>query len=436
MSAAVATAPDAQARPGPQVGPVAPAATHGRRAPGPAAPRVRYPLDSLRAIAAIAVLTFHAYQNNRTADGWPWSGWAHEAMLATDLAVDLFFVISGFLLWLPVSRTVLAGARQRSGRQLLVRRAVRLLPLYYIVLLVAWSIANPVLPGHWQDLLLHLTMTQVYSEQYIFWTVGPAWTLAIEFHAYVLVAALLPVLTAVTPHLVSRGRRLVVAVGIPAVLGTVGLGYLAWAILVLQAPEDAWPVWFGPLAKAHLFALGMGLAVLVATGRSVSRGGRRALVVGSTVLVVVGIVLRSGLDPVTAQWSHVLFGVVCAGWVGSIVLTRDAQPRWLTWRPTVWIGTVSYSLYLVHELVLQTLRRSGLLPEIGTTLGVVVTAVATLTVSLAIARLSYAFVERPLIAMVDGLERSGEIYSGIGVQPVPAASTGGGAARDERVPAG
>ena len=69
------------------------------------------------------------------------------------------------------------AARGRPGRVLLFRRMARLLPLYYTIVLVVWAVTNPSLPGHWQDLLLHLTFTHVYSDQYIFWTDGPAWSL-------------------------------------------------------------------------------------------------------------------------------------------------------------------------------------------------------------------------------------------------------------------
>ena len=133
---------------------------------------------------------FHGYQYNRTGDdwAWPWTGTAHQLMLGTDLFVDMFFVLSGLVLWLPVARSCADGTAGRPGRVLLLRRMARLLPLYYAIVLVVWVSTNPSLPGHWQDLVMHLTFTQVYSDQYIFWTDGPAWSLAVEFHFYVLMA--------------------------------------------------------------------------------------------------------------------------------------------------------------------------------------------------------------------------------------------------------
>lgn len=401
--------------------PAAPTTT-SETATDPAPPKPargeRYPLDSIRALAAISVLLFHAYQNNWVDGQHTWDGLAHSIMVSTDLAVDLFFVISGFLLWIPVSRALLAGRTQRSGRQLVARRAARLLPLYVIVLLVAWAIANPGLPGHWQDLVAHLTMTHVYSDQYIFWTVGPTWTLAIEFHAFVAVGLMLPLISLATPRLATRGRRLAVLAGIPIALGTIGLAYLTWHIAA-RTPHTEWTVWFGPVAKMHLFALGMGLAVVCAAGVRIGRSSRRALVAIALVTVVVGVLSRDRIDEIDAQWLHVAFGVMCAAVLAAIVLTKDTQPRWLTWGPTVWIGVLSYSIYLVHEPILKWLRSTGALPPMGTTIGIVVTAALTLGLTLVVARIVNASVEKPFMAAYEGFTRAKDRYREIGSEPSP-----------------
>jgi peptidoglycan/LPS O-acetylase OafA/YrhL len=75
----------------------------------------RFALDGYRAVAAVAVLTFHAYQYNRLRY-WPLEGtvW-HDLMLYSDLAVDMFFVLSGLLLGLPFARAALGMGSQRSA---------------------------------------------------------------------------------------------------------------------------------------------------------------------------------------------------------------------------------------------------------------------------------------------------------------------------------
>ena len=74
------------------------------------------------------------------------------------------------------------------------------------MVLVVWALTNPSLPGHWQDLVLHLTFTHVYSDQYIFWTDGPAWSLAVEFHFYVLMALCMPLVHAAVRRTSTRSR--------------------------------------------------------------------------------------------------------------------------------------------------------------------------------------------------------------------------------------
>lgn len=377
----------------------------------------RYPLDSIRAIAALTVIFFHAYQNNWIDGVYPWSGLPHAAMMTSDLAVDLFFVISGFLLWIPVSRSLLAGVPQRPGRQLIMRRAVRLLPLYTLVLLIAWALANPVLPGNWQDLVAHLTMTQVYSDTYIFWTLGPSWTLAIEFHAFLAVALMLPLISRVTPYLATRGQRLAVAAGIPLVIGTIGISFLSYHMFVAHTPHTNWSIWFGPVAKMHLFAFGMLLAVLCAAGLRLGRAARRAILLTAAVAVVAGVLARAQMDQGMAELLHIPFGLLAAAVLGTIVLTRDDQPRWLMWGPTVWIGALSYSLYLVHEPILKALRSNGLLPAAGTTVGVLVTAALLIALAVVVARIVNALIEKPVMQAYDGLQRVPDRYAEVGSEP-------------------
>ncbi len=81
------------------------------------------------------------------------------------------------------------------------------------MVLVVWALTNPSLPGHWQDLLLHLTFTHVYSDEFIFWTDGPAWSLAVEFHFYVLMALSVPLVHAAVRRASSRRARLAIVLG-------------------------------------------------------------------------------------------------------------------------------------------------------------------------------------------------------------------------------
>ena len=121
---------------------------------------------------------------------------------------------------------------------------------------------NPSLPGHWQDLLLHLTFTHVYSDDYIFWTVGPAWSLGVEFHFYVADGAVRPARPSGGTPRRSRAARVAAVAALPRPARgrrdrLPGLERSTWR----SPPHEDWSAWFSPLSRAADFGLGTGLAV-------------------------------------------------------------------------------------------------------------------------------------------------------------------------------
>ena len=88
----------------------------GRPATGGTDRRI-FPLNTLRAIAALSVVVFHAYQYSRSGPevSWPWEGLPHQLMIGTEMFVEMFFVLSGLVLWLPVARALSADQETRPG---------------------------------------------------------------------------------------------------------------------------------------------------------------------------------------------------------------------------------------------------------------------------------------------------------------------------------
>lgn len=395
--------------------------------------RTLFPLGWLRGIAALAVVFFHAYQNNRYGpeSTWPWSGWAHQAMLGTDLFVDMFFVLSGFVLWLPIARAAADGRTGRPGRVLLYRRMARLLPLYYAVVLLVWTTTNPSLPGNWQDLLTHLTFTHIYSDQYIFWTDGPAWSLAVEFHFYVLMALAVPIVHALTRRTTSRRGRLTVVSLLPVLSTVVGLVYLIWATVLVPQDATNWSVWFSPLSRGADFGLGMGLAVLSAAGFRLAghwRAGAAVLGTGALVLLA----MTRPFDSVAGEWWHPLYALVITVGLTSIVLHDGPWPAVLDWRPLTWVGTLGYGVYLIHEPVMRFLGHLGMLPEARPGPQFIVTAALVVVPTIALAWLSTHTVEAAglrLLAMLDRDGRPRDYYEHLDAEDhspeVPARATHG-----------
>ncbi|WP_248579760.1 acyltransferase [Nocardioides sp. InS609-2] len=374
-----------------------------------AGPRTTYPLGWLRGLAALAVVFFHAYQHNRTgtgADGvWPFSGGAHRAMLGTELFVEMFFVLSGFVLWLPVARAALGNGPERPGWVLLFRRTARLLPLYYVVVLVVWTTTNPSLPGHWQDLLMHLTFTHVYSDDYIFWTIGPAWSLGVEFHFYALMALSVPLVAAGVRRASSRRGHLAVASALPVVLTVAGLGYLAWNILVSQPPIENWSTWFSPISRGASFGLGTALAVAVAAGVRLGAWARGVLAVVGLAALVALVATRP--QTIAGEWWHPAYALAITVAMAAIVLHDGPWPRALEWRPLAWVGGLGYGIYLIHEPVMRFLGSIGALPEARPGAFFVFTAVLVAIPSIALAWVSSRTVEVAGLKLLSLIDRDG-----------------------------
>ncbi|MGL5865760.1 MAG: acyltransferase family protein [Dermatophilaceae bacterium] len=379
-----------------------------------------YPLVWLRGLGALSVLVFHAYQYHRSGpdSAWPWSGLAHRLMIGTDLFVDMFFVLSGLLLWLPVARAAIRGDTHARGHMLLYRRMARLLPLYYTVVLVVWAMSTPVFPGeHLGDLFLHLTLTQVYSDRYIFWTNGPAWSLAVEFHFYLLMAFAIPLVHRGVRRVDSRRGRLLVASALPALCLVVGLGYLTWATVLANPGAENWSVWYSPLSRAADFGIGMGLGVLVAAGVRVGPTVRGLLATSGIVGLGALVLLRPEL-PLSAWWP-VGYAAAVAVALGSIVLHNGPWPAALSWRPLAWVGGLGYGIYLLHEPVMRVLNSVGLLPAARPGGSFILTAVLVMVPSIALAWISSRTLERAGLRLLATVDRNGvprDYYQHLGAE--------------------
>lgn len=154
----------------------------------PAAPPSRLPgLDTLRAAAILAVMFFHLTIFGELPEGilpLPWFGW---------MGVDLFFVLSGFLIGQQLLRGWTEEQRPSFGRFYL-RRAARILPAYWFVLLLyflvpAWRESSG-LPPLWTFLTFTLNL-DVNLRQHAF---SHAWSLCVEEHFYLLLPLLLALL--------------------------------------------------------------------------------------------------------------------------------------------------------------------------------------------------------------------------------------------------
>jgi len=311
-------------------------------------------LQYLRAAAALAVLCYHALERSGV------------LVVTLSAGVSVFFVISGFI----ILHIVLD--RPFDPVRFLWHRIARIVPLYWAVtlLIVAlWWVAPSAMPNlrPGVEALLKSLLFIPYLDHNgdLYPLLVPGWTLNYEMFFYLLVAGcwLLP----------ARFR-------LPALFGLL-LGLVAAGLALRPASPVLW-LWTSSLLLQ--FGAGCGLAVALARG---ARPGRRAGL-ALLALAVAGFLASELLGPPGQAWQPLIWGAAATALVaGTLALEPAAEPRGLGWLRR--LGDASYSIYLLHPLVVGVVRRF-----IGSESPFTATALSVLLAS-AIALPCYALFERP-----------------------------------------
>ncbi|MEU9114031.1 acyltransferase [Streptomyces sp. NPDC048483] len=367
---------------------------------GPPARRRARDIDGFRGLAALSTVIFHVWQQYFRYDAHgshppvdnPYLG----AVFSFEV-IDLFFVLSAYLLTLSYARAAIDGRSTRPAKVFLFRRAIRILPLYVLAVLVVWAGRNPTLPGNWQDLVEHLTFTHVFDGQRIFYTLGPTWSLSLEVLFYVVLVALGPLAARACRPLKRRGSRVALCASGCVLLYAAPLAWIAAAHYSVGVPYTDWAVYFGPQARFGGFAAGMGLAVLtVALGKRGRLTPRAALPLCALALAgLYCLSLFSAPENFAFTFYHPL---AAALWIVLLFGTLHIRQhtfwnRLLTARWLAAAGLVSYSLFIWHEPVMLQLHHAGLLPTgPGSFLPAIV---IVLLVAVPVAAASYWLIEYP-----------------------------------------
>jgi peptidoglycan/LPS O-acetylase OafA/YrhL len=375
-------------------------------------------LEAYRGVAALLIVLFHVYQYSRQATGadrYVYEGTPAHAVLGNlEATVAWFFVLSGFLIFLPFARSAVERRRAPSPRGFLIRRMIRVLPAYYLAILLVWTWRYAGLRAQRVDLLEHLTFTHIFDRRYVFWTIGPAWSLAVEVLFYLFAVAFGALATVACARLATPRARAALLAGVIALLGLASVAYKAWAAYLARIPRDDSPAYFGPAAKLDTLALGMLLAVAVAAtgGRPLVRGAVPSLLRASGLaLVAVAFHLRerdSG-TPVDLYF-HTLNGVAFALLLASTVLgpRGSAWERLLAHPALQFLGVSSYSVYLWHEPLMIELGTRGLLVGIAPD-AFPRNALVVAVLSLAAGAASHRALERPALELRHLFTREGRL---------------------------
>jgi len=300
------------------------------------------------------------------------------------------------------------GAEPQSARGFLIRRAIRILPLYWVAIVTVWAFRNRDLPGDWKDLVEHLTFTQVFDEKRIFYTIGPAWSLAVEVMFYLGLAVLGVMLARACRRLRTRASRIVLLAAVPAALAAASIAWKAWAFYIADIPLSHWPTYFGFLAKLDTFAFGMLLAVVLVGVGLPERPRFLSSALGVAAFAVLAVVFVARRpDTAGDVFFHTMSAVAFTLLLASTVLAPSGS-RWrsaLSQRPLTWLGMVSYSVYLWHEPVLLALGNLGLVSDAPSDF--LVTAVVVVAASLLVGGISYWLIEYPTMQLRQAFTRTG-----------------------------
>ncbi len=330
----------------------------------------RRDIDGLRAIAVVAVVLFHAHV-----------GPVHGGFIG----VDVFFVISGYLIAGIILDDI--GAGRFSIAEFYERRLRRLFPALFAVL-AACTLAGYLLflPDEFSKFGQSVVATSTFVSNFLFWSQAgyfdtPAelkpllhtWSLAVEEQFYLFFPAFLLIVSKYARASTTR-----------IVIGVAFVSFLISAASLIKHPDTAFY-----LPHTRMWELMLGAWLVVAPLQNPTTSWMRTtLALCGIGMIAASATLYSGSTPFPGPAALLPCGgaalIIYAGRGGGSVI-GDL----LSTRPLVYVGLISYSLYLWHWPIL-VFSRAWLVRPLTT-----LEAVALIAVSFAFADLSWRFVESP-----------------------------------------
>jgi peptidoglycan/LPS O-acetylase OafA/YrhL len=351
-------------------------------------------IERLRGAAVLMVVVHHLA---RVAP-WPGLAWLRDAGWT---GVDLFFVVSGFVVTGSLLRALPAVASPRVRERIVAagpvlkafyaRRVWRILPLAWAwgglaVLLAGWrGGAFGEVPGVLRELLAVVTF------HYNYFAIGVRgerlawfWSLAVEEHFYFLLPLALVLVAS------ARGRL---------VAALAGLLVVVLVLRPLVVPDALLPAWEAFRYPSHLRFDGLLVGVLLALLRARGLGARwswRPSPILSGVLSLALVVGVAGFPLVVPFGAMLGVGSTLVALVAAVLVFLAGLDRGLVLdisgltAPLEWLGSRSYALYLVHPLALRLVLEAGALTPAS--------VVAFVAVTLVWVEASHRWIERPGIA--------------------------------------
>ena len=367
-------------------------------------------LDGLRAVCMLLIFFFHDWQQTWLSANFHIGG----RLISLEplqrhgyIAIDAFFVMSGFCLFYPVARNMFGEVKSTSLKQFYIKRIRRILPSYYLMLILLMIF--PVLsfgnynPKNPMDLIRHFgshaLFLHIYNADTLGSTISTAWTLGIETAFYVffpLIAELFkrkPVLTFSAMLIFSQSLRLIAA----------------------SAPGVTILTMANPLLYIDIFGWGMLSAYAVAYTRHKMPyiNKSRFILTAVSVLCIAGIYLYvlwlgrayiEGQD--SSSYHRLLYRTILSGLFAAFIYSASYSVK--AWQ-SFWgnglfrfLSGISYSFYLWHQNIHIALRRLNIPytsanPVMNDKRAMVIFMLLSFFISLTAAVFSTYCIEKPII---------------------------------------
>lgn len=370
--------------------------------------------DGLRAVAALTVLGVHTtFISGFTTKNPQWGRYTSRL----EIGVEVFFVISGFLLYRPFAAAHFGGRQTPETKAFWWRRLKRIIPAYWVAFIVLTYVVRANTGGaSWKGPLIYLGFAQIYFPSYTRNGLSQAWSLDTEMTFYLMI----PLYAALLGRKL-RGHRDQLRVELMGLGGLVLISVLYRLAILGAAHRDYWAHHEKALPPAMAswlpgyvdqFALGMLLAVvstyLAASDRRPAWLWSRytpwiswGLALGAFWAVSnIGLPIKPLVTSPTglSLARNTLYGLFAFFLVVPAVFgpqERGSIRLLLRWRPMALVGVVSYGVYLWHEgwihmYLTWTGDRLFNIPWPHLAAGALLLAVAAATAS-------YLLVERPIL---------------------------------------
>jgi len=331
-------------------------------------------LDGLRGLAALAVLVAHLFGEPEHGIQGLSLGW---------LGVSVFFALSGYL----IGGIILDDIGKASFfRTFFARRAARILPIYFVVVILSLTAAGLTAGTSWADRPLHPVAYFTFTSNIVIslgaegghWLL-PTWTVAVEEQFYLL----LPLLILLTP------RKYL----LPTLAALCASSVIYRALMVPSNVEAASMLLPG---RADTLLYGV-IAALLQRSAAIGQHLNALRCVALAALAALVVTLASGSYSLTVVFSPALVGIATSS---LILLAAAGSPDLRSTRAPIltWFGAISYGLYLVHQPI-NGLAHGLLLndrPDVQTVAQIAVT-VGAAGASIAVAWASWRWFEGPIL---------------------------------------